>query len=191
MIQWELIPMIKGVFFVMNPSNPRFSIQKFAYLSLLTSACVVGRLFFVWLPNVQPMTAILLLLAFYGSLTDTLLVSLLSLFITNLYLGLGTWTISQMIAFSGIILFFHCIRKLPLVAKHVSIQAVFSFFCGIIYGLIVSRIETFIYQVPSFWVYYFQGLPFDFAHGMGNFFFYILLFPLFQRIIFPLYRKHC
>lgn len=174
----------------MNETKSHFNIHKFAYLALLTSACSVGRLAFVWLPNVQPMTAILLLLACYGSLMDALIVSLLSLFITNLYLGLGTWTISQMIAFSGIILLFRLISKIPLVANYVSVQAILSFLCGLIYGLIVSRIETFIYQIPSFWIYYFQGLPFDLAHGTGNFFFYILLFPLFQRVLLPLYRKY-
>ncbi|MBF8807961.1 MAG: cobalamin ECF transporter [Enterococcus lacertideformus] len=173
----------------MNPLKSRFTIHQFTYLSLLTAACVVGQIIFVWLPNVQPMTAILLLLACYGSLTDALIVSLLSLFITNLYLGLGTWTISQMIAFSGIVLFFHLVSKIPLMAKHLFLQAFFSFFCGIFYGLIVSRIETLFYQIPSFWVYYFQGLPFDLAHGIGNFFFYLMLFPLFQRVIFPLYSK--
>ena len=128
----------------------------------------------------KPLTAILLLLAAFGSLTDALIVSILSLFITNLYLGLGTWTISQMLAFSGIVLFFHWMNQLPIVAKHVTIQAILSFICGLIYGLIVSRIETFIYQLPSFWAYYFQGLPFDLAHGIGNFFFYLILFPAFQ-----------
>ena len=169
--------------------KPYFTIHKFAYLSLLIAACVVGRIFFAWLPNIQPMTAILLLLAAFGSLTDALIVSTLSLFITNLYLGLGTWTISQMLAFSGIVLFFHWMNQLPIVAKHVTIQAILSFICGLIYGLIVSRIETFIYQLPSFWAYYFQGLPFDLAHGIGNFFFYLILFPVFQRILFPLYSK--
>ena len=53
------------------------------------------------------------------------------------------------------------------------------------YGLIVSRVEVFIYQLPSFWAYYFQGLFFDILHGTGNLIFYLVLVPVFKRILLP------
>ena len=57
-------------------------------------------------PNVQPMSAILFLLALAGSLSDALIVALLSLLGTNIYLGMGPWTISQFVALAAMITFF-------------------------------------------------------------------------------------
>ena len=53
-----------------QPHSHIFSVQKISLLALLTASCIVGRLFFVWIPNVQPMSAVLFLLALAGSLSD-------------------------------------------------------------------------------------------------------------------------
>lgn len=166
-------------------SNSRFPIRRITTLALFSAACIVGRILFTWIPNVQPMTAILLLLAFYGSYTDALIVTLVSLLGTNLYLGMGSWTISQLIAFSSIVTVFHFLSNCVLIKHHISIQAIIAFLCGLLYGLIVSRVEVFIYQLPSFWAYYFQGLFFDILHGTGNLIFYLVLVPVFKRILLP------
>lgn len=163
----------------------KFSPQKLALLALLTATCVVGRLSFVFIPNVQPMTAILLLLAFYCSLEDALLVGLLSLLITNLYLGMGPWTLSQMVAFGGVILVFHLLGKMSFFKKFLFLQGLLAFFMGLLYGFLVSQMEVFIYHLPSFWGYYLQGVSFDLLHSLGNFGFYFLLYPVFVRYFLP------
>lgn len=150
---------------------------------------VVGRLMFTWLPNIQPMTAIFLLLVFYTTLSQTLFVALLGLLVTNIYLGMGPWTVSQIVAYTAIISFFYYIQKLPLINRHVLLQATIAFFCGILYGVVVSVVEVSIYQLPSFWSYYFQGIFFDFMHGISNFIFYLLLTPVFCRLILPKMQK--
>ncbi len=38
-----------------------FPIRRITHLSLFSATCIVGRLSFTWLPNVQPMSAIGLL----------------------------------------------------------------------------------------------------------------------------------
>ncbi|MGD1419415.1 cobalamin ECF transporter, partial [Enterococcus faecium] len=92
--------------------------RRITTLALFSAACIVGRILFTWIPNVQPMTAILLLLAFYGSYTDALIVTLVSLLGTNLYLGMGSWTISQLIAFSSIVTVFHFLSNCALIKHH-------------------------------------------------------------------------
>lgn len=166
-----------------------FSTKKLALLALLTAACVVGRLSFTFLPNVQPMTAILLLLAFYASLQEALVVGLLSLLITNLYLGMGPWTLSQMVAFSGVILLFHGLGKISFFKKYLVLQGALAFLMGFFYGFLVSQMEVFLYHLPSFWGYYLQGVSFDLFHSFGNFSFYILLQPLFLRYFLPRLKK--
>ena len=66
-----------------------FSVQEIAYLALLVAASVVGRTLFQPLPNVQPMTAIFLLVALYLGCVRGLIVALLSLLITNFTWGWG------------------------------------------------------------------------------------------------------
>ena len=166
-----------------QPHSHIFSVQKISLLALLTASCIVGRLFFVWIPNVQPMSAILFLLALAGSLSDALIVALLSLLGTNIYLGMGPWTISQFVALSAMITFFHLGGKISLIKQSRLIQALLAFICGILYGLIVSMMEVWLYQFPSFTAYYLQGFVFDLFHASGNFLFYLILFPVFERMM--------
>lgn len=166
----------------MEKCKKRYSLEKLTYLALLTAACVVGRLSFSFIPNVQPMTAIFLLLAFIGTLPDALTVCLLGVIITNLYLGMGAWTISQLVAYTVIILCFYFLSKLPFVKRNCLRQAVLAFLCGLLYGLAVSRMEVWLYHLPVFWAYYSQGIVFDLLHGAGNFGFYLILWPVFQRL---------
>jgi energy-coupling factor transport system substrate-specific component len=168
--------------------HPYFSIRRIALLALITAACIVGRLFFVWLPNVQPMSAILFLLVLSGTLPDALIVALLSLLGTNLYLGMGPWTISQFVALTVTIVLFYFVTKIPLIKQNRLLQACLAFVCGIVYGLVVSRMEVWLYQFPSFLAYYLQGITFDLFHSSGNFVFYLILAPVFGRMMPALKR---
>jgi len=173
----------------MPASTNKYSTRKITYLSLLTAASVVGRLLFTWLPNVQPMTAIFLLIAFFCPLSQALIVALLGVLITNLYLGMGTWTISQLVAYTAILTLFHSSRHLPFIKKQLFWQALLAFACGILYGFVISLMETTLYQLPSFWGYYSQGIFFDLLHAGGNFGFYLLCYPLFKRLFLPVLGK--
>ncbi|MEB6088128.1 hypothetical protein MXF21_18610 [Enterococcus casseliflavus] len=128
------------------------------------------------------MSALLFLVAFSYRLSDALVIALLSLLGTNIYLGMGPWTISQLAALTVTIVLFHQIGKIPIIKKNRFLQAFFAFLCGLLYGLIVSLMEVWLYQFPSFLAYYLQGLLFDFFHASGNFVFYLLLSPVFERI---------
>ncbi|WP_430611796.1 cobalamin ECF transporter [Enterococcus sp. DIV0876] len=165
--------------------NTHFPIRRITHLALFSAACIVGRLAFTWLPNIQPMSAILLLLACYGRYSDALIVAVISLLGTNLYLGMGSWTISQLVAFTCMVTFFYLLTRMPYIRRHLQWQAAGAFLCGIIYGLCVSRVEVYLYQLPSYWAYYIQGVFFDLLHGSGNLMFYLLLTPVYRRLFLP------
>ena len=82
-------------FEVISLSKSSLNARRISYLALLSAACVVGRLSFTFLPNVQPMTAILLFLSLFLSLPEALLVMAISLVVTNLFVGFGIWTLGQ------------------------------------------------------------------------------------------------
>ena len=160
-----------------------FTTQEIAFLSLLTAACVVGRLMFQFIPNVQPMTTLLIMIALHFGFSRGVIVTVLSLLITNFYLGMGIWTFSQIIGFSLILLFACLLNSVPFFNRFIWIQAIYSLLAGYLYGFVLAVIDTQIYGLTNFWAYYLAGLSFDTLHGLGNFGFYILLAPVFQRLM--------
>ena len=72
--------------------------------ALLTSVCVVGRFLTQVIPNAQPVTAIILLITLYIGPRPAVIISALSMIITNFYLGMGIWTIAQVGVFILLIL---------------------------------------------------------------------------------------
>lgn len=79
-------------------------------IAILTSLVSVGRLTFSFIPNVQPMTVLLICITFYYGWKMGLTVALLSVLITNLYLGMGPWTAAQIGGFAALILLSHMFK---------------------------------------------------------------------------------
>ena len=156
--------------------------KRIALLGLLTSFIYVGSVSFSFLPNIQPMTTILIIITLSMGLADGLIVALLSLVVTNLSLGFGVWTIAQLVAFTTILLVVYPFRRIynniPLV-----VMAFVSGFTGLLYGFIISLVQAPVFGWLSFFPYYISGIPYDIAHAAGNFVFYLLLAPIFFPII--------
>ncbi|NLB98208.1 MAG: ECF transporter S component, partial [Lactobacillales bacterium] len=83
-------------------STKRFDAKHIALLSILVALNYVGRVVFQFLPNVQPMTAILLILTLYLGVWDGLIVATLSLILSNMILGMGPWTFAQLFSYAVI-----------------------------------------------------------------------------------------
>lgn len=165
----------------MKKANMLFSTKEIAMLALSTAAAVVGRLVFQFIPNIQPMTDILLLLSIYQGLKPGLIVSTLAVVITSLYLGTGLWTISQLISFTILVIIAFFLSKIPIFKRSVILQMIFAFAAGFLYGFIISIFESKFYGIQSFLPYYLAGVSFDTMHAVGNAGFYILLYPFFSR----------
>lgn len=147
----------------------------------------VGRLVFAlpFLPNIQPMTAMLIIIALNIGVLDSLIVSGLSMLVTNFLLGMGPWTIMQILSFSFIILLTGLL-KIFYQFGHIKIRFMFAFWAlivGFIYGFVISYLNFKLYGLTNFLVYYLNGLPFDLMHGIGNFGFYLILEPVIVPII--------
>lgn len=155
----------------------------------MTAFVSVGRLVFALpiLPNMQPMTALLILITMNIGILDGLVVSVLSLLITNLILGSGPWTIMQMISFA-ILIFLTALLKVFYSYGSMKNRIFFSIWAGLagfLYGFFISYMSFQLYGLTNFWVYYINGLPFDTLHAVGNVIFFFLLEP----IIVPVIRK--
>lgn len=157
--------------------------RELTYLALTTALAVVGRLSFQFIPNVQPMTVIFLILALQLGFMRSWLVAILSVLITNFYLGMGVWTIGQLVSFTAIIALFAGLTHLPWFKKYLLIQIIIAGLCGFIYGFIISIIDTKVYGFTNFWAYYLQGVSFDALHATGNVIFYAILAPILGKLL--------
>ncbi|MHC5228149.1 ECF transporter S component [Enterococcus sp. LJL99] len=166
-----------------KPQKNFFSIKEIAYLSMLTAACVVGRTLFQFIPNVQPMTVIFLLITFYLGLSRGLVVALLSILITNMYMGMGVWTFSQLVSYTIVLYVFYLLCKLPLFRRSFWLKGLYCVFAGLLYGFIISVISVKVYGMTAFLPYYLSGVYFDFMHGLGNGGFYLVLAPIFAKLL--------
>ena len=91
---------------IVSSNSSYFNVNRIALLAILTAFITVGRIGFAlpFLPNIQPMTALLIIIALNIGIIDGLVVSVLSMFLTNLILSMGPWTIFQILSFALIIL---------------------------------------------------------------------------------------
>ncbi|PWU69102.1 ECF transporter S component [Gracilibacillus dipsosauri] len=147
-------------------------------ISLLAALAVVGRIFFQFLPNIQPVSSIIILSAFYLGPLAGVLLAITAAYVSNLALGVGIWTIWQIISWGiiGLIVGFigmKCWNKPFMVVLTISLIS------GYVYGFILS-LGTYTYS-GTFFAYYIAGLPFDTLHAIGNVIFTILLYPFLAK----------
>ncbi|AYW48668.1 ECF transporter S component [Tetragenococcus osmophilus] len=167
-----------------------FSTYELAYLAMTVATCTVGRLLFQFLPNIQPMTAIFLIITLQLGLFRGLLINILSVLITNIYLGMGVWTIAQILSFTVIICLMALFsRVFPIFRQSLFLQVLFSIFAGFLYGFIMACVDVTIYGLPQFWPYYLSGFSFDLLHAIGNGGFYLVLNPIFKQLFLKTVKK--
>lgn len=153
-------------------------------IALLTSLVSVGRLSFSFIPNVQPMTVLIVCITLYYGWKTGLAVSLLSVLLTNIYLGMGPWTFAQLAAYAVLIGCTHLLED-SYESLSLPILQLFVAFLGLLYGLIISVVQAPFFGWNIFIPYYLSGLVFDILHAGGNVIFFTLLYPL----VMPLFKR--
>lgn len=170
-------------------SSKSHRVQHIALLGILTTLCYVSRLLFQFLPNVQPVTVILLLITIILGTRDGLIVAILSILISNINLGLGVWTLAQILSFTIIILFTGLIKtqftRIPFV-----VMILYAGLTGYVYGFVISAVQAPFFGIQNFWAYYLAGLPFDTLHALGNSGFYSILAPILIPIMQKFLKKY-
>ena len=149
-------------------------------IAMLSSLSFVGRMMFTFLPNVQPMTVVILIVTMYLGTYDGWMVAIVSILISNLYLGMGVWTLAQIVSFSVLVLIVHICKKVNLSIRYYPIV---SLFMGLAYGFVISLVQAPFFGLVSFFPYWISGLPYDLNHAVGNYLFFIILHPPLSRIL--------
>jgi len=153
---------------------------KLTLLAILSALAVAGRYAFTFLPNVQPVTAIIIIGGLFLGPGMAFVMAFLITFLSNMLLGMGIWTIWQVIAW-GVIGIASGLLGRWIHSLRLSIIVLFAVFSGYFYGFMISFVT---YQFSGhFWPYYIAGLPFDTMHAVGNGIFVIILYPIFSKLL--------
>ncbi|GAA5415404.1 hypothetical protein Pryu01_00428 [Paraliobacillus ryukyuensis] len=155
---------------------------KISLIAMLAALAISGRFALQFLPNIQPVTSLVILTGFFFGSIPAALLGIITILISNLFLGMGIWTLSQLIAFTLIGLISGIVGKC--IIKHqffvLIIMSILAAFC---YGLFFAISNYLI--TGFFWGYYIAGLIFDCYHAFGN-----VLFMLVSYKPFSLLAKH-
>ncbi|MBJ7355445.1 MAG: hypothetical protein JHC98_11530 [Thermoleophilaceae bacterium] len=168
-----------------------------AAVAALVAFAVIGRVLFAPFPNVKPTTDIVIIAGFALGFAPGWMVGVLTALVSNFYFSQGPWTPWQMLAWGlcgllGALLArggmkpgSSLTRRLPMALWCAAAGAVYAVIInfGSAVNLASSDIET------SFWVQLTTSLPFDIAHSVANFAFFMLAGPLLIRMLERLRRR--
>ncbi|TLF41915.1 ECF transporter S component [Lacticaseibacillus zeae] len=159
-------------------------VRAVALLGLLTALCTVLRIVKVPIPNVQPVTDILMVVTLLLGLRWGLGLTVSTLVVSNLVLGFGLWTLPQIAAYMICMLVLQAIvLMLPVVRRLLWLQIGLAGLLGYLYGFVVSLGMAVIGSLNGlgFWAYYISGLLFDTYHAIGNLVFYPIVLVVLQQ----------
>ena len=165
----------------------KISTQKIAFIAMMSAFCVISRLGMLALPNVQPITVVVIWMTLELGWGYGASISILSILISNLLISMGPWTLYQMVSFALVCVCALLLRPLWRKRKQFPRLAwilfpVFAGLMGYLYGFIISLFWVFSMPGLNFLIYYANGILFDTYHALGNIAFWILLIPIFERL---------
>ena len=159
-------------------------VRAVALLGLLTALCTVLRIVKVPIPNVQPVTDILMIVTLLLGFRWGFSLTMSTLIVSNLFLGFGLWTLPQIVAYACcMVIVIVMVTILPVIRRRIWLQIGLAGLLGYLYGFIVSLGMAVIGSLNGlgFWAYYVSGLPFDTYHAIGNLVFYPIVLAILRQ----------
>ena len=132
----------------------RNAIEAVAILAL----AVIGRMLMEPIPNVQPVTVLVMLAAVRIGGSQAASIGILAAYLSNLSMGGGSWTVIQALSWASVgILTALLMRNSELCSRSFT---AYTLLMGFVYGFLVS--------LPLGMQMWISGLPFDLLHAIGN-----------------------
>ena len=180
------------VIFVRSFERKKPGTKDVVLLSVMISLGVVGRLVFFMVPQFKPCAAIVIITGIMLGKQAGFLSGVMTAFISDMFFGMGPWTLWQMIGFgligliSAIIFNQERIEKMGGFAK--LILCTYGFLITfLLYGLLMDTATVFMVtdkpKLSTFIATYSAGIIFNMIHGISTFIFlYLMANPLSKKI---------
>lgn len=183
----DFIVLVGALYLLSKSITSNESRDRMIFLAL-GSFSILGRWVMEPLPNIQPVTMMVLLGGIILGARRGIALALIITLVSNVLLGHGLWTIFQaagwsMVAISGALL----ADKFTEVSGKIRLGPVL--FAGIIAGFVfdwvvsLSVLPTFS-DGGEFFDYLLMGLPYDMMHAFGNFTIGLWLIPVVNHLLF-------
>ena len=165
-----------------------------ALIAILAAVASASRVLFAALPNVQPVTLLILMIGLHLGARRAAAVAMLTALISNMALGHGPWTFYQALAWACVGASAAVFRPLLVnwdgTKVRIGALAILGFIWGFLFDWIVSLSALALYQsFEAFLAFIIAGLIFDAMHAVGNVLFTIWLAPSLHRLLW-LHRRH-
>lgn len=173
--------LILAFFRIFEKSKPR--VEHLVLIAVLVAISILGTLPTAAIPGVQAASFIIIMTGIVFGRETGFITGVLTPLVLGLFLGLGYWTILQMIAWGLMGLTAGAFRfKLE---ENRYLRVGFGFAWGFFYGWITNiSMLPFLSSVnlTSVLGVYITSVPFDLLHGITNAILLLLFFGLFERI---------
>ena len=159
--------------------NHRPSARDLMPVMVLVATASLGRVVFSFVPQVQPVTVLVLCAGISLGPVQGFITGALSAVVSNLMLGMGPWTLWQMLGWGVIGLLGGGMKRFRLRQKW--LVCVLALLSGFLYGWIVDIWTVAFYgegvSLELFLTVYGAATLFNLIHGVGNLIFALLLYP--------------
>lgn len=156
----------------------RLHIRELTVFGLLAALLCVSKFALSGLPNVEPVSLLLILYTLsYGK--KALYILYTWVLFEGLIYGFGQWFFSYLyvwLVLWGLAMLFH--RQ-----ESTVLWAVVSGFYGLLFGLLCALSWGVLYGPAAAVSYWISGIPFDISHAVGNFVLALLLFRPLRRAL--------
>lgn len=167
------------IFKMYEKSNP--SVESIVLIAILVAIAVIGRLAFIAIPGVQACSFIVIMVGIVYGREEGFLVGALAALVSDLFTGLGYWSLFQMIGWG---LMGYTAGLIAAKLDNSIARAVFGFVWGFFYGWITDLSGIF-YIIPTTTsiIALFAGSAFfDLLHAISNVVLLVIFYKWFKKI---------
>ncbi len=180
------------LFFIIEKKGLRLSVM--LPVVVMTSAASIGRVIFAFIPNVQPVTVIVVIMGMCCCTEAGFLTGALSALVSSLIMGFGPWTLWQMLAWGLIGILAGVLGKIKIFSNTLSC-AVISFVSAFIFSAVMD-----IWTVSTIWDYsrtagavisvFASGFLFNIPHSVFNALLAVCIFAPMKRKLGRITKKY-
>lgn len=160
------------------------TVREICLFGILGSLTFAAKYVMSWMPNIEPVSLMVMLFAVTFGIKALFPVYLYVL-LEILFYGLGTWNICYLYVWAVLTVLALVMKKMEHPLGWAMISGIFGLFFGALCGIVDIFIGGFGYALSK-WV---SGIPFDLAHCAGNFVIALLLFAPMRTLLDNLYKR--
>lgn len=168
----------------MKSSEPILNIRELILFGILGALTFAMKVVMAGLPNIEPVTLTLMV---YGAVfgLKALYPAYVYVVMEILYFGLGIWNFNYLYIWIIPVVLAIVFRKVDQSLLWAMVSGTFGLLFGVLCAPVDVVIGGFGYAVTK-WI---SGIPFDIAHGIGNFCIALVLFKPLRSLMEKLYAR--